>query len=126
MSKLYELAIDNGDGNPVTNFRIAYSIEDLTQDILSLRLYHSTDTINVWELNDDLERTTKEFIHVFNSAIVDFENGKLDLPQSQMPSDMSGIIGIPGGFIDISPDIGECICGQCGLNDQMELGFEEF
>lgn len=127
-SKLYELSIDNGDGSPITNFRIAYSIEDLIQDILPIRLSHVRDTINVWELNDDLERTTEKFIHVFNPAIVDFENGNLELPQMPSPMDIMG--GMPGGFIlpNIVPGPGGCICGQCGLDDtdQLELVFEEF
>ncbi len=126
MSKpnLYELAIDNGDGNPITNFRIAYNIEDLTEDILPLRLSHPNHKINVWELKKSLKRKTDKYIHVFNQAAVDFENGQLKLPRPQMPSGFPlEINGIPG-FVELS-DIG-CSCGQCGIDDQLELGFEEF
>ena len=75
---------------------------------------YTTDTILVWEMNDEIERITENTIHVFNPAIQDLESGKLELPRPPM-----GAFSADGGFIEFFT--GECICGQ---TDQMELGFD--
>lgn len=112
--KLYELAIDNGDGNPITTFRMADDIENLTDNILNLRLNHPLDTISVWETSskDVLKRITKTAIHIFGQAIVDLEKGIIQLPiQPQQ-------IPIPAGFFEmLNTGPTECDCGHCQTLD---------
>lgn len=98
--KLFELAINNGDGQPITTFRLATDIEQLTEMVVPLRFSHPEDIILVWEVaqSDErfLERETQDAIHVFGKFSEELKKNPQAIPMPAIPLEM---LGLPPGTV---------------------------
>lgn len=92
-SKLYEVEIDNEDGNPIIVYHVANTVEDF---ILPIRVSHPNEVISVWEISDEdsLKRSTKKALNIFGKFFDELQNS---MP---MPSPIDHLLmnQIPGGF----------------------------
>lgn len=97
-SKLYEVEIDNEDGNPIIVYHVANTVEDF---ILPIRVSHPNEVISVWEISDEdsLKRSTTKALNIFGKFFDELQNSipspKDQLLMNQMPGGFGALLGTP-------------------------------
>lgn len=116
-TKLYEVEIDSGDGNPIIVYHVAINVDDF---ILPVRVQHPHEIISVWEVSDEdsLERSTKKALHIFGNF--------LDELQDSMPMPvMDNILRHKMGGMPID-HLGMLPIDLIGSDDyQLQIDFED-
>lgn len=102
-SKLFEVEIDDDDGNPITVYHVANNVEDF---ILPIRVSHPNEVISVWEISDEdsLKRSTTKALNIYGKFFDELQNSMpspMDHLLNQIPGGFGGLPGIPMGALPI-------------------------
>ena len=123
-SKLYEVEIDDEDGNPIVVYHVANNVDDF---ILPIRVSHPNEIISVWEISDEdsLKRSTTKALHIFGKFFDELHNS-MPMPTSLDNLLMSKIGGFPmGGALPMDMgDMGVIPLDFIGDDYQLQIDFD--